>query len=66
MSRVPTNTTVRSTSLLTVRQTAAELAVCRATVYNLITAGELRRVKIGKAARIPLDDVRALIERNAL
>lgn len=44
---------------------AAELVgLSRATIYNLIERGELRRSKIGKATRIPVADLVALIERG--
>jgi len=44
-------------------QTAAEMLDCsRAFIYILIDRGELRRSKIGRACRIPIEDVRALIE----
>ncbi len=51
--------------LLTIDETAEQLKVCRKTIYNLFSAGELRRVRIGRAVRVPADDVRALIERSA-
>jgi len=42
---------------------AAELCdLSRATIYNLINTGVLRRSKIGKATRIPTADLIALIE----
>lgn len=44
---------------------AAELlGLSRATIYNLIEAGELRRSKIGRATRIPVSDLVALLERG--
>lgn len=50
--------------LLTVPEAAAELRVCRATLYNLIAAGQLRRVRIGRSVRIPSAQVLDLIERG--
>lgn len=42
--------------------TAAEMLDCsRAFIYILIDRGELRRSKIGRASRIPIEDVRALL-----
>ena len=42
---------------------AAEITgLCRQTIYNLIADGRLRRVKIGRSARIPMSDILALIE----
>jgi len=44
---------------------AAEIVgLSRATIYNLIERGELRRSKIGRATRIPVADLVALIERG--
>ena len=45
--------------------TAAEMLDCsRAFIYTLIERGDLRRSKIGRASRIPIEDVRALIENG--
>lgn len=52
--------------LVTVDEAAHMLRVSRRTVYELINSAQLRRVKLGKCSRIPYDDVRSLIERNAL
>lgn len=41
---------------------AAEMyGVSRQTIYALIDRGELRRFHVGRCARIPVDDVLALI-----
>ena len=40
-------------TLLTVKDVAKRLAVGRTTVYELISHGGLRTVKIGRARRIP-------------
>ena len=46
-------------------ETAAKMLDCsRAFIYNLIDRGELRRSKIGRASRIPVEDIRALVERG--
>lgn len=50
--------------LLTVAEAAAWLAVSRATVNRLATAGQLRKVKIGGSARFRARDVVDLIERG--
>jgi len=48
-------------------QTAAEMIDCsRAFIYTLIERGDLRRTKIGRATRIPIGDLQALIERGAM
>ncbi len=48
-------------ALLTVAQTATELCVCRQTVLNLISRGELESIKIGRARRVKAASVLALI-----
>jgi len=42
-----------TTTLLTVEQAAEALAVGRSTLYQLLQAGRLRSVKIGRCRRIP-------------
>jgi len=49
--------------LLTVRQAAELLAIGRTTAYELIAAGELEVVHIGRSARVPVDAVDALVTR---
>ena len=48
--------------LWTVRQTAAALAVCPKTLYTLTRAGQLRAVRVGRAVRYDVADVRRFIE----
>jgi excisionase family DNA binding protein len=50
--------------LLTVREVAAELAVCRATVYALLERGELERVWVGGSIRIPVASFEAFLARG--
>lgn len=50
-----------SPALLTVAATAETLGVCRQTVWNLISRGELESVKIGRARRVKAASVLALI-----
>lgn len=45
---------------------AVRLGVCKNTVWNLIKAGELRRVKLGARTLVRSDDLRAIIERNTI
>jgi excisionase family DNA binding protein len=52
--RVSVETTKR---LYTIAEVQNILGVSRATVYNLIERGDLKRVKIGKAARIARSSV---------
>ena len=53
-----------SAPLLTVKQTAEALGICRAYVYKLIGAGELESVTIGKARRIKRASVDRLAEHG--
>ncbi|MFT3914873.1 MAG: helix-turn-helix domain-containing protein [Anaeromyxobacteraceae bacterium] len=47
--------------LLTVREVAARLNVCRATVYSMVERGELPHVRVGNAVRFdPMSLARAL------
>lgn len=50
--------------MLTVREVAEELAVCRATVYALLERGELERVWGGRSIRIPAASLEALLARG--
>lgn len=45
-------------------QAADLLGLSRGMIYNLIDRGELRRSKIGRATRIPVSDLVALLERG--
>ena len=49
--------------LLTAKQAAKALAVCERTLYGLTKAGELPVVRIGRAVRYDLVDLRGWIER---
>lgn len=50
--------------LLTVREAAALLAIGRTTLYELIGAGELGTVHIGRAVRIPRAELEAFVDRR--
>ncbi|MHA3700758.1 helix-turn-helix domain-containing protein [Jatrophihabitans sp. YIM 134969] len=39
--------------LLTVEQAADQLGVCRTTMYQLLNAGQVRSVRIGRSRRVP-------------
>lgn len=52
-----------SATLLRIPDVQARLGVKRSKVYELVDAGELRIVKIGRAALIPSTDVDAFIGR---
>ena len=47
--------------LLTVREVAAALKVCTATVYKLCSAGKLSHVRVSGAIRVPVAAVERLI-----
>lgn len=50
--------------LLTINQAAARLAICRRTLLRLVAGGKFPApVKIGRAARVPVSDVRAYLAR---
>lgn len=51
-------------ALLSRREAADTLGVCIETVARLIRNGELRCVRIGKAVRVPRDDVASLVSRG--
>lgn len=51
--------------LLTVDQVAEGLAISTATVYRLVAAKELPKVRIGGSTRFRVADVETLIERGA-
>jgi excisionase family DNA binding protein len=50
--------------LLRVPEAASVLGVGRSTVYELINAGELRAVHIGRSIRIPTSALLAWVERQ--
>ena len=47
--------------LLTIPQAARKLGIGRTLAYELIAAGELEVVHIGRAARVPLDAVHEFV-----
>jgi excisionase family DNA binding protein len=47
--------------LLTITEAATALAIGRTTVYELIGAGDLDVVHIGRSSRIPVDAIHAFI-----
>lgn len=51
--------------MLTIPEVAQRLRVGRMTVYRLIAAGELERIKIGAAARVPETSLTAYLVRAA-
>ena len=51
--------------LLTIDEAAEALGICRAMVYKLISSGELRSVKIGKAHRVSVEELQRYVQRLA-
>jgi excisionase family DNA binding protein len=49
--------------LFTIEEAAEYLRISRAGIYRLIETDELRRIKIGKSARIPRTSLEAFVER---
>jgi excisionase family DNA binding protein len=49
--------------LLTIRQAAEMLAIGRTTAYELIAAGHLEVVHIGRSVRVPVEAVEVLVTR---
>ena len=45
----------------TPQEAATALGVCRATIYNLLTRGEINAVKIGRATRIPAAELERVL-----
>lgn len=45
-----------------IRSAARAIDVSERTIYNLVEAGKLRMVKIGRRSIIPASDLRALVE----
>jgi excisionase family DNA binding protein len=51
------------TALISISDVQQLLDVSRSTVNRLLDRGELRRVHIGRAVRIPAEDVDAFVHR---
>jgi excisionase family DNA binding protein len=52
--------------LVTVQEAAYLLALGRSTVYELIAAGRLPTIHIGRSVRIRATDVRALVAKESI
>ena len=48
--------------LLTPNEAAGQLAVSRTKIYELMAAGTLRSIHIGRLRRVPIDALRDFIE----
>ena len=53
-----------SRELLTPAQVAAQLGLCRETVYRLIAQGELVAARVGSALRVSASDLAAYLESS--
>ena len=49
--------------LLSIPDAAARLSIGRSKMYQLITAGDVRAVRIGRAVRLPVEEVDAYARR---
>lgn len=49
---------------LTVNEAARQLSLGRSTVYALCASGEIPAVRIGRAVRVPVDDLRQWAKRR--
>jgi excisionase family DNA binding protein len=47
-----------------VREVAEALSVCTATVYAMLQRGELARVWVGTAIRVPVESLEAFLNRG--
>jgi excisionase family DNA binding protein len=52
--------------LLTTREAAHRLSIGRSTLYELIAAGEIEVVRIGRSVRVPAVALVAFVERRRL
>jgi excisionase family DNA binding protein len=50
---------------LTIAEAAEAIGIGRTKLYELINAGELKRIKLGSRALIRLSDLEAMLERHA-
>lgn len=51
-------------ALLTTDEAADALALSRTMVFNLIRAGELRSVRIGRARRVPVEAINEFVAEH--
>jgi excisionase family DNA binding protein len=49
--------------LLTIPETAEAIGLGRSKVYELVSAGEIETVRIGKAHRVPRDAIERFVEK---
>ena len=51
--------------LVRIPEAAERLGLSRSTVYELISAGELRVIRYGRAVRVPVTELTAWVKRRA-
>ncbi len=54
----------RTVLLLTMIDAARALSIGRTTIYELVAAGEIGVVHIGRSVRVPVDALHAFVERR--
>ena len=59
------NTSGNTRRLLKITEAAENYALSRSSIYVLLKSGQLTSVKIGKARRIPVEAMEALIAAKA-
>jgi excisionase family DNA binding protein len=52
--------------LVRIPEAADRLGLSRSTVYEMITAGELKVVRYGRAVRVPVSELAGWVERNVV
>lgn len=62
MAVTPLNATAEIPVLLTIRETSAILRISHSKLYDLIRAGQLDTIKIGRRRLIPCDALIELVE----
>ena len=60
---VPSQQPATPALLLSTTEAAAALSIGRSKLYELIAAGEIEVVHIGRSSRVPVDAVHAFVER---
>jgi len=60
----PTTDQVDDVRLITIADDAERLSLCRSKVYELIAEQKLPTVKIGRARRVSMDDLRAFVAEH--
>lgn len=52
--------------LVCVEEAARRLGVGRSAMYELLASGQIARVKIGRRTLVPVQELRAWVDRNVL